>query len=253
MNCNKTQSICHTTSRPPSGHTKGYNVTAISRVNDDGCLKYRNGDFFGSFLSFQKGLQLHDDSSKECSFCRERALTMEAVGARRCICWRGCTISPRTANAMEQDLELDEGMSAFENVHEFGVLLSSEEFTPDHNVVFAFLLFNAGQACHRVSAFDEASTLYTAAKHALERKTESPLDQPSTDVAASSSSNTTHPLKTHILHNIGQIQYRNGQMQEALRTLSEALSLDRVIHTGDHLEVATTLNSIGVIHYHNSP
>eukprot|EP00957_Ditylum_brightwellii_P197837 15071211-Ditylum_brightwellii.AAC.1 len=79
---------------------------------------------------------------------------------------------------MEQDLDLDEGMWAFENV---------QQFTLTHDVVLAVLLFNAGQACRRVNAFDKASTLYTAAKHALdvlddkEGKTDSLLSQPSKD------------------------------------------------------------------------
>eukprot|EP00957_Ditylum_brightwellii_P031484 2387398-Ditylum_brightwellii.AAC.1 len=86
---------------------------------------------------------------------------------------------------MEQDLVFDEGMWATHNVLQVGThsLNEDEELTLAHDVMLAVFLFNA---------FDKASTLYTAAKPALdalddkERETESRLNQPSTDVSASS-------------------------------------------------------------------
>eukprot|EP00957_Ditylum_brightwellii_P059567 4523166-Ditylum_brightwellii.AAC.1 len=86
---------------------------------------------------------------------------------------------------MEQDLVLDEGMWVFCNVLQVSAhsLNEDEELTLAHDVMLAVLLFNA---------IDKASTLYTAAKPALdalddkEREIESLLNQPSTDVSASS-------------------------------------------------------------------
>lgn len=56
-----------------------------------------------------------------------------------------------------------------------------------------------------------------------------------------------------ILHNIGYVQYRTGQYEEAIRTYARALHLGKSsFHRSpqDMLQIAATLNCLGVIYYH---
>ena len=51
-----------------------------------------------------------------------------------------------------------------------------------------------------------------------------------------------------ILHNIGYIQYRNSELEKSLRTFNEAVHEFR--HYSNKLELAATLNCLGVLHFH---
>ena len=53
-----------------------------------------------------------------------------------------------------------------------------------------------------------------------------------------------------ILHNIGYIHYRAGRCEDALATYSEALVLTRSVFGTYHFDIASTLNCIGVLHFH---
>ena len=54
-----------------------------------------------------------------------------------------------------------------------------------------------------------------------------------------------------ILHNIGYIQYRNSELETALRTYNEALQLhDRSSSRGSKIELAASLNCLGVLYFH---
>jgi len=53
-----------------------------------------------------------------------------------------------------------------------------------------------------------------------------------------------------ILHNIGYIQYRGSRHEEAMRTFEEALDLGREVYSPHSLEVAATMNCLGILHFH---
>jgi tetratricopeptide (TPR) repeat protein len=56
-----------------------------------------------------------------------------------------------------------------------------------------------------------------------------------------------------ILHNIGHVQYRTGQYEDAVRTYAKALHLGKHMFNRsplDMLQVAATLNCLGVLYFH---
>eukprot|EP00957_Ditylum_brightwellii_P110361 8417360-Ditylum_brightwellii.AAC.1 len=197
--------------------------TLVSGLNYDGCKKYRSGDFAGSLSCFVEGLRCHEQSSN-CHRGRAEASgdnsTNGYIYGTREAEWNASadSNSNHATNCMDQALHFDEGMHAFANVLQFGMSLNDQR-TNNHSIVLAILRFNAGQAHHRASAFDKAFNQYTAAHCALDSKRNeekiTPLTTPPspsgfTAVAfASSLSLSTHPIIIPILHNIGQLQYRN--------------------------------------------
>eukprot|EP00957_Ditylum_brightwellii_P080598 6130057-Ditylum_brightwellii.AAC.2 len=148
-------------------------------------------------------------------------------------------------------MDFDEGMHAFADVQLLSEL-SPHGSLPNPRTVLAVLLFNAGQARRRVGAFDDASSLYAASQHTLDDEEEDKSLSPVSVASAVVSPLKLQPIIVPILHNIGQLQYRRGRIQEAIDTYSETLRCARIIHGEDHTTVAAALNSLGVLHYHSS-
>ena len=125
--------------------------------------------------------------------------------------------------------EYDEGMQCFSTpVRMEGKVLDSI-CTEDSAAIL--LLFNIGQVCLRKQRDAEASECFLLALY-LSRILARP--GPIGVVA--------------ILHNIGYIQYRNGELENSLRTFNDSLHMFRFV-TND-IELAATLNCMGVICFH---
>lgn len=146
--------------------------------------------------------------------------------------------SKKTSYLYQRD-DYDEGMNTFtEPVAIF----------PELSTVLtgmATILFNLGQLCLRMGDEQEA---YVSFLRAL--------------MIASDSNNTRSSSKGVVdnahfmvatLHNIGHIQYRNAKYEEAIQTYTRALAVGRQAYstsTHNMLAVSTTLNCLGVLHFH---
>ena len=61
-----------------------------------------------------------------------------------------------------------------------------------------------------------------------------------------------HPILIPILHNIGQLQYRRGDIHMAMETYTLALRRAQRMYGGQHPHVASALNCLGVLHYYGA-
>lgn len=125
--------------------------------------------------------------------------------------------------------EYDEGMHFFSSPVSMKGRVIDLVTTQDAAAII--LLFNLGQVCIRKQKDAEACECFMRALY-LARIIEKP--SPVSVVA--------------ILHNIGSIQYGSGKLEEALRTMNDALHMFNFVR--DDVELAATLNCMGVICFH---
>jgi tetratricopeptide (TPR) repeat protein len=138
---------------------------------------------------------------------------------------RGAIVLP---THRQQQPEYDEGMRYFKTL----LPINSETVPsayPIHQLV-AVLLYNFGQIYLLQRQFDAAHSVFVDAYIVAEY---------------------TSPIATQILHNLGYIQYRKGDVNSSFETFSAALQ-----HSWPHQEqpnkahLAATLNCLGVLHFH---
>ena len=131
--------------------------------------------------------------------------------------------------------EYDEGMHTFTEPLTIDPIFD----TLDYNSVTAIILFNLGQLCMKLEDDNEASE-YFYRSLAISQRNVSPCVK-----RGSNNLNTTA-----ILHNIGHVHYRSGNYEESIRTFTKALVIGREAFACCHLEVAATLNCLGVLYFH---
>ncbi|VEU40500.1 unnamed protein product [Pseudo-nitzschia multistriata] len=146
----------------------------------------------------------------------------------------GDSAVPLTSNYMYQRTEFDEGISLYcdtKVIHDGDHHLSAK----------ATLLFNAGQARRELGDLVGAVAFYGDALSVL-------LPNLETDEATHFS---PHRIVVPVLHNLGQIAYRMGAASKAIWLYEIALVHCRVLNGERSLSVASTLNCLGVMHYHS--
>jgi tetratricopeptide (TPR) repeat protein len=146
-----------------------------------------------------------------------------------------------------QRMDFDEGMHSYATAEKldastFWVVppssISNEMKTCELSpVVEATLVFNVGQVHRRRGEFDTASTSYELALNILQNST-------------STSTAMIYNLLIPILHNMGQLLYRRGDLPMAMETYNRALDYAQIMHGESHVDVASALNCLGVLHYH---
>jgi tetratricopeptide (TPR) repeat protein len=125
--------------------------------------------------------------------------------------------------------EYDEGMNSFPAPIRMEGKIMDMLCTQDSAAII--LLFNMGQVCLRKQKEVEASECFVRALY-LSR------------ILGNRSPVGVVP----ILHNIGYIQYRSGELENALRTFNDALHIFRFLK--NDIELAATMNCIGVVCFH---
>jgi len=172
--------------------------------------------------------------------------------------------------------EYDEGM------HGYSDPITLEFASSNMNAV-ATLYFNLGQLYLRINKDEKAQDCFLAAMQLLggtlvggkqpqqpwgEGGDKCPWKDHTLDLVSSSTTSCTtkdhhHPhangnggvrLMT-VLHNVGHVQYRNGHYEDAIQTYQKALEICQTSAANDSssrhiLELASTLNCLGVCHFH---
>ena len=136
--------------------------------------------------------------------------------------------------------EYDEGM------HTFSVPLILDPYRTSVPNAIATILFNLGQLYLRMNDNE-------AAMQSLMRALQMAQVNGQNSAAAKDSFGTHGISVMAILHNIGHVQYRNGKYEDAVRTYAKALQLGKTSFNKssyDMLEVAATLNCLGVLYFH---
>jgi len=156
-----------------------------------------------------------------------------------------------------QRMDFDEGMHSFANVEaieasKFWTVGPSSVYAPKDNmkcyevspIVEATLVFNVGQVHRRRGEFDAAAKSYDRALEILQIATGFvPGEVTNKNVIQ-------HPVVIPILHNVGQLQYRRGDLNVAMTTYTSALKHAQILYGPRHVHAASALNCLGVLHYH---
>ena len=187
----------------------------IVELNNRGLSFYTNGDFQSASALFQQAASLR----------KQDVFTM--VAGTHCA-------DPPPSSYIYQRMDFDEGMHGFSNAEPIGIDDQPQE-------VAAILLFNAGQARRRMNDYDGASRYYDRALRAI-------LPFPN-DIGMAGH---VHSVVIPILHNIGQLHYRLGNIQDAIETYKVAEKHSLALHGDEDITVSITLNCLGVLHYHKS-
>lgn len=134
--------------------------------------------------------------------------------------------------------EYDEGMHTFANPIRINAELSTI------HTATATILFNLGQIQVRLNDNEEAERSFVRACQ---------VEWSSSGGGCSLKAKTGGVSIMAILHNIGNVQYRMGRYEDAIKSYSKALDLCRgsyVESSHQMLEVAATLNCLGVLYFH---
>jgi tetratricopeptide (TPR) repeat protein len=130
--------------------------------------------------------------------------------------------------------EYDEGMHTYSQPLVFDASASL-------HCAASIIFYNLGQLCMRMCEDNEASEYFIRALQMAQWGDEASLRRHGLSVVA-------------ILHNIAHVDYRNGRYEEAVQTYTKALDNSRNSCKEDTshsmLEVASTLNCLGVLYFH---
>lgn len=180
----------------------------------------------------------------------------------------------RRTSYIYQRMDFDEGMHSFaglERIDPAAFWLSSRggggktmifEMSP---AVESTLAFNLGQIHRRAGDLDSASKCYDRALEVLRRSGSGDNrrgfglsgQEPTTTTTTTTEGGGEqclfdHPIAIPVLHNIGQLQYCRGDFALAAGTYALALERARSTHGERHAHVASALNCLGVLHYHDA-
>jgi len=110
-------------------------------------------------------------------------------------------------------------------------------------MILSTIYLNIGKVHQKRNEIDDANEMYRRALIKAENCSQ-----------FSMAANTTKccPLKIEILHNLGQLQYYQGNHSAAIKTYHSALTLAKKICGERSVHVASTLNCLGVLRYHMS-
>lgn len=146
-------------------------------------------------------------------------------------------MGPPKTSYMYQRMEFDEGMRVYTDPEQLNLV--------DHSLILeSKLLFNAGQIKTSLGDYISAAQYYSAALQYLSTSPSLHLGIVSVKEIQKAS--------IPILHNLGQLAYRDGQLKEALTFYDTALKYGMAVYGKEHLSVGLTLNCKGVIYYHTS-
>ena len=147
-------------------------------------------------------------------------------------------------------LEYDEGMRTYHDPMYIHAAKNPPEI--GNETFHATILYNLGIA-HMHLEEDEEALNYFSILIDLHRR--APIYNKSTKPKPSIRKNEFFTASTvvAILSNIGHIHFRAGKYEEALVNYEEAVEITRDCHSYYHLDIAATLNSIGVLRIHSLP
>ena len=220
----------NTTTNAETQRSPNVNNVTIAELNQQAMNLYQRGEFGTASTLFREAVTLR---------------MKESTGARECLADVCNPINSSIQQQPQQNIpprhsyiyqrtEFDEGMNVYAETLPIQPDGHSDE-------VQATLLFNAGQARRKLNDLEGASQLY-------DRALETFL-APGKSIAIIQ---TEYPIIIPLLHNIGQLTYCNGNLEEAIQIYEVALRHAKKIHSEDDISVGLTLNCLGVLCYHLS-
>jgi tetratricopeptide (TPR) repeat protein len=150
-----------------------------------------------------------------------------------------CKSPPPTSSYIYQRFDFDEGMNIYETTQ---AIQHDDHPTASE----ATLFFNAGQAKRRLEDYSQSWHYYRHALNVL-----LPLHKDD-HIRVPASARTVHALVIPILHNMGQLAYRQGNVTQAFEFYEAALVHSRSLKGDKDYSVGATMNCLGVLYYHLS-
>jgi tetratricopeptide (TPR) repeat protein len=220
-------------------------IEMISRLNNLGCvcLDGETSDLSQAGNYFRRALA----KVNELLLFNEPFATIESNKLNNTFAEQELAVSNANNSLyVYQRGEYDEGMHGYSEPIPF-----HPDMVSTKNAA-ATIVFNLGQLYLRLNNNEEA-------KHSFLRALQ--LGQWGSDCLRkpfSTSTTTTGGVSLlAVLHNIGHVQYRSGNYEDAIKTYSHALDVLKGQHqyhyndsNGSLLELADTLNCLGVCHFH---
>lgn len=207
----------------------------VTRLNSLGIANLRASRPDEAVQCFFRGLSqlegLEPESLTQNSFRTERTSQIDFTPEQRL----SSIATIATATSINNDICARHEEIYDEGMHFFATLMQIQVAPTDvdaHDEMASVLLYNIGQVHLQQKRDDDAFESFFQALVLTQRR-------PNKGV---------QPLVMSILHNIGYIQYRNGEIKKSIRTFTEAIeSCDE--HT-DRVNFAATLNCLGNLYFH---
>ena len=210
-------------------------LLSLAHLNNLGMASMESGDHSGACHLFLQSLEEANNSI--VTFFSEadvRTLAESTFNQRN--------NNTSTNSYLYQRRDYDEGMSCFQET----LAIYPEVSSPQ--VAQATLLFNLGQLCLRSKSDQQASYCFTRALMSANDSSDGIIGK-----VSSRCEEVTAQLMISILHNLGQLQYREGRHEDALKTYLRAMSIVKQASGSNPrflLALAYTMNCLGVLHFH---
>jgi len=148
------------------------------------------------------------------------------------------------------DLEYDEGMRTF--FEPLYIPVSKKYFGAiSDEIIRSTVLYNLGIAHMHFGDDEEALAYFSILLDVLMDLRRNAKKLKSKSKPTSSKDEFTGPSIVAVLNNTGHIHYRAARYEEALASYEESIEIRRVCSSYYHLDIASALNSIGVVRLHS--
>ena len=213
--------------RQPANELQAKQSQAIIDLNMQAIAHYEKGEFERASDLFQEAAAIRNTVIAE-SGAKETDQTKSP---------------PPTSSYIFQRADFDEGMNVYDETQPIQL--------DDHPAALeATLFFNAGQAKRRMEEFAQSWHYYRLALEVL-----LPLQECESSpfrISLPESTRTVHAVVIPILHNMGQLAYRQGHVHLAVELYESALVHSQTLKGAKDYAVGATLNCLGVLYYHIS-
>lgn len=196
-------------------------VDIAVRLNNVGVACVESKDFADAEVCFQRALAKTNATATSLN----GSSVSKRIGSKQ----------PTSDSYVFQREEYDEGMGAFSDPVNIDTASRSELTGSD---IEATIFYNVGQLSIKMGDNENALESFCLALKALRWHN------------SSRKSRAHDMIAIAILHNIGHLQYRSGLYDDAIKTYSRALQVARQSAHKLNLEVASSLNCLGVLYFH---
>jgi len=247
-------------------------AVSVTELNSQAMSHYSRGDFDTAASLFRRAIAISSKSPYNQYKCAPTTTSTNQTRSKS----SSAHDKPPSSSYIYQRTDFDEGL----NVYCETIPLSADD---PPQVVATTLLFNAGQARKKLKDMEGAAEFYEQAIQTLlpvntadantatnivstneeDQAMKSFLPATNTNDTKTVSTDeewknqityipTQHTIIIPLLHTIGQLKYRRGELKEALSVYQVALRHCEEIHGKDDRSVGHTLNCLGVVSYHLS-
>lgn len=190
------------------------NPDLVHQLNDRAVSYIQNNQYGLATKSLNKALRMAE--KQNCSY-KTKEMSISNISLES-------SEASTNKTPFKHRAEYDEGMDYFKHPIMLG--------NCSNRSLAGTILYNLARCHHNQAHYDDALSLYKRSLRTLEV-------WPTTD----------EQLTVSILFGIGQIQYIRGDHADSLKTYNTALGFSRAKFGESSLQVAATLNCIGVLHY----